>query len=110
MNFAERFRYLLECAEMDQKDMAPILRLSASTISNYAQGYREPDFDTLVRIADYFGVSVDYLLGREYSGEAAGQEEELLRIFRQFDPEQRAFLLEQAKLLRNYRPGRHKRQ
>lgn len=65
MNFNERLRYLIDCEEIKLKDLAPKLCLSASTLSNYAQGIREPDYDTLRRIADYFGVSIDYLLGHE---------------------------------------------
>ena len=62
MNFNERLRYLIDCEEIKLKDLAPKLCLSASTLSNYTQGIREPDYDTLRRIADYFGVSIDYLL------------------------------------------------
>ena len=64
MEFNERLRYLIDCEEIKIKDLAPKLCLSASTLSNYTQGIREPDYDTLRRIADYFGVSIDYLLGR----------------------------------------------
>ena len=56
MNFNERLRYLIDCEEIKLKDLAPKLCLSASTLSNYTQGIREPDYDTLRRIADYFGV------------------------------------------------------
>jgi len=34
------------------------------TIANYENGHREPNFDTLLKIADYFNVTVDYLIGR----------------------------------------------
>ena len=64
MEFNERLRYLIDCEEIKIKDLAPKLCLSASTLSNYTQGIREPDYDTLRRIADYFGVSIDYLLGQ----------------------------------------------
>ena len=65
MEFNERLRYLIDCEEIKIKDLAPKLCLSASTLSNYTQGIREPDYDTLRRIADYFGVSIDYLLGHK---------------------------------------------
>ena len=35
------------------------------TITNYELGYRQPDNEMLLKLADYFDVSVDYLLGRE---------------------------------------------
>ncbi|MBR2175652.1 MAG: helix-turn-helix transcriptional regulator [Clostridia bacterium] len=40
------------------------LNLAQNTISQYETGVREPDFQTLIAIADYFNVSIDYLLGR----------------------------------------------
>ena len=47
-----------------QSQMAKILNVSQQAYARYEKGEREPDFDTLIRIADYFGVSIDYLLGR----------------------------------------------
>jgi transcriptional regulator with XRE-family HTH domain len=37
---------------------------SKSTITNYEQNDREPDYETLIKIAKYFEVSLDYLLGQ----------------------------------------------
>ena len=34
------------------------------TISNFENGYKKPSLDILVRLADYFNVSIDYLIGR----------------------------------------------
>lgn len=45
--------------------LATHLHTGTSTISQYESGKREANFDTLCKIADYFHVSVDYLLGRE---------------------------------------------
>lgn len=50
--------------EISQADMAKILGLSRSTIGMYEQGKREPDFETLERIADYFNINLDDLTGR----------------------------------------------
>ena len=44
--------------------MAEILGVSTQTIANYENGHRAPNFDTLLKIADYFNVTVDYLIGR----------------------------------------------
>ena len=38
--------------------------MSQNSISQYETGMREADYKTLIAIADYFGVSIDYLLGR----------------------------------------------
>ena len=48
-----------------QKDIAKLLGISVSTYSNWEQGKFEPDNASLQKLADYFNVSVDYLLGRE---------------------------------------------
>ena len=47
-----------------QKELADYLKVSIGTISNYEQGIHNPDFDTLCSIADFYEVSLDYLLGR----------------------------------------------
>ena len=47
-----------------QKELAAQLKLSIGTISNYEKGIHSPDLVTLCKLADYFGVTTDYLLGR----------------------------------------------
>lgn len=51
--------------KISMKKLGEIVGVSESAISLYETGKREPDQDTLKRIADYFKVSTDYLLGRE---------------------------------------------
>lgn len=47
-----------------QKELATYLKVSIGTISNYEKDRHFPDPNTLCKLADYFGVTVDYLLGR----------------------------------------------
>ena len=47
-----------------QEELANELNISRSTIGMYESGSREPDYETLGLIADYFNVDTDYLLGR----------------------------------------------
>lgn len=49
---------------LTQDELSKQLRISRSTIGMYENGAREPDFETLELIADYFNVDTDYLLGR----------------------------------------------
>ena len=49
--------------KMTQADLSRELNISPSSIGMWEQGRREPDLDNLSRIADFFGVSADYLLG-----------------------------------------------
>ena len=59
-----RLKELRRKKDITQEELAKQLQLSPSTIGMYETGRREPDFDTLQMIADYFHVSTDSLLGR----------------------------------------------
>jgi len=59
-----RIRALREEANILQADLAKHLGVSQATLSNWERGEYQPDTETLKRIADYFDVSLDYLLGR----------------------------------------------
>jgi transcriptional regulator with XRE-family HTH domain len=48
-----------------QNDLADIIGVSKSTMSNYERNYSTPDIDTLIRIADYFNVSIDSILNHK---------------------------------------------
>lgn len=45
------------------KEIAPLLNVSVGTVSNYENGIHTPGPDALIQLADYYGVSVDYLIG-----------------------------------------------
>lgn len=49
---------------MSQVTLAMELNMNQNSISRYETGEREADYATLIAFADYFHVSVDYLLGR----------------------------------------------
>ncbi len=63
--FRIKLKELREKKGISQYRLADELKLSQSAIGNWEAGKREPDFATIQRIADYFGVTVDYVLGRE---------------------------------------------
>lgn len=60
----ETLKCLREQKGVYLKEVAPVLGVSVGTMSNYEHGVHAPDPDTLVQLADYYGVSVDYLIGR----------------------------------------------
>lgn len=62
--FSERLKELREEAGLSQKEIADILNISRTSISGYESTNREPDFSTLIKIANFFDISLDYLLGR----------------------------------------------
>ncbi len=57
---------LLRCdKDISQRTLSEEFGVTNQTISLWETGQREPDFDTLVKIAKYFNVTTDYLLGIE---------------------------------------------
>lgn len=63
-NFQNIFKQLRISSGLTQVEMAQKIGISRSTIGMYETGAREPDFETLEKIADFFNVDTDYLLGR----------------------------------------------
>ena len=63
-DFQNIFKQLRLSSGYTQIEMAQKLGISRSTIGMYETGAREPDFETLEVIADFFNVDIDYLLGR----------------------------------------------
>ena len=62
-DFGLWLRELREKKRLSQQQLADWLGLTRSSISNYENNTQTPPADTLVRLADIYGVSVDYLLG-----------------------------------------------
>ena len=63
--FPARLRYLRDRAQMSRKVLGERCGLSKNIIGQYERGEKVPSLSTLVELADIFGVSIDYLLGRE---------------------------------------------
>ena len=60
-----RFKQVRMEHQVSQKELASILGIGVSSLSQYENGKRQPDFQIVSKFADYFGVTVDYLLGRD---------------------------------------------
>lgn len=71
--FAERFKLLREQAGLTQTAFARAFGVAQSTVAGWESGSREPNIATVRRLAEYFGVTADYLLG----GEAPALDERL---------------------------------
>ncbi len=63
--FCDALKCLRNKKDLTQEQLAKILGIAKSTISMYESGNRTPDFETVELIADYFNVSIDYLIGRK---------------------------------------------
>ncbi|EOO12773.1 helix-turn-helix domain-containing protein [Bacillus cereus] len=75
--FGNIIRDLRKQKGITQKELAQSLQLSESTIGMYERNERQPDYNTLIRIADYFNVSTDFLLGRDFNVTEDGNKIEL---------------------------------
>lgn len=108
-SFGEILTSLREERGIYQKELAAILKVSVGTDSNYENNIHFPDQEALLQLADYFGVTVDYLLGRtsyRYSLDTLNEEyapgmtvAELVDIIQHFSPQNTASFLDYIELL-----------
>lgn len=62
--FSERLYRLRKSANISHEKLAEELGLTRTTISHWENGKRLPSLDVIASLADYFDVSIDYLVGR----------------------------------------------
>ncbi len=62
-----RIRALREDRDLRQIDVSKATGIDQKTLSNYETGKTRPDSDALILLADFFDVSIDYLVGRSTS-------------------------------------------
>ena len=65
VDFSQRLQLLRRDKHLTQAQVAKRIGVTASMVSSYETDIRLPSYEVMLRIADVFGVSVDYLLGRE---------------------------------------------
>ena len=90
--FCKRLISLRKSKNMTQQELAKNLGIGKTTISNYETGYSSPDIEMLSKIATYFNVSADFLLGREKkyiadSFQITGEEKEVIKSYRNLTAE-----------------------
>ncbi|MFQ9422977.1 MAG: helix-turn-helix domain-containing protein [Christensenellaceae bacterium] len=65
MNFGKQLKGLRNQKGLKQTDMATLLGITVRAYQNYELEAREPSLSVLIALADFFDVSLDYLVGRE---------------------------------------------
>ena len=86
MPFKDMLKLLREERGLSQDELARLTQLSKSTISMYENGNREPKFETLEAIADFFNVDMNTLLDKKSPTIAlTTQEEKHIKKYRQLD-------------------------
>ena len=73
--FGERLKKLRQRSNISQSELASRLNIAKSTLAMYEIGQREPNFETLQQIANFFDVTTDYLLGRTDEPKPAREDE-----------------------------------
>lgn len=86
----QRLRELRKAKGLSMKELGKMFGLAESTISLYESGKRQPDTEIIKRFANFFGVSVDYLLGvsQEEEPEYTEDEKELFDLIMQLTDEE----------------------
>lgn len=64
MEFEARLKQLREKAGQSQKEVAAALEITLRQYQRFEYGEQRPGYENLIRIADYFNVSLDWLTGR----------------------------------------------
>ncbi|MDQ1910383.1 helix-turn-helix transcriptional regulator [Paenibacillus sp. GD4] len=64
MKYGHRIASLRDDRKLTQEELASKVGITRAALSHYENNRREPDYDTIRKIADFFGVSIDYLMGR----------------------------------------------
>lgn len=61
----KNIKNIRESKNLTQKDVAKKINIPYQTYNHYETGRNEPDIESLIKLADFFGCSIDYLVGRE---------------------------------------------
>lgn len=90
-------KLLRQNAGLTQKKMSEICQITLRSYQNYESQQREMGYKTLIKIADYFGCSIDYLLEHETKGilhldSFTPAQQKLVEMIKQLNPDQALFL------------------
>ncbi|MGF6990381.1 transcriptional regulator with XRE-family HTH domain [Lachnospiraceae bacterium PM6-15] len=108
MDLGSKISNLRKKLKMNQREFAKAIGVSNGAVAMWETNKRQPDLETLLKLANFFNVSTDYLLGKEQtptniiteldspSEKAFSQEEQdVINYFRQLDKEDRQWIVGQ---------------
>lgn len=96
--FGSRLRKLRESKKLKAKDLSKVLGCSASLIYNIEKGYNEPQPDFIVRVATFFDVTTDFLLGNEQK-KYLPSDKEIASLLKDLDKESKMVIFDLVSLL-----------
>lgn len=86
--FCDVIKDLRKQKSLSQQAIANYLQITRQAYSNYENGKREPDYETLLKLSEFFDVTVDYLTrGETPTAPLTDPEQQLLDLFRQLNGE-----------------------
>ena len=109
-----KLKELRKSQNLTLKELALRLEISYQALSNYENSNRQPDYETLIKFADFFNVSVDYLLGhadkRQLLGSSLTEKEtRLLGAFKGLIPPMQDYVVEMVEKLVEKNIGKNKK-
>ena len=95
-----RLKELRKLNNKTQSEIAKILNIATNTYCWYEKDKSEPTIETLCRLANYYGVTLDYLVGRDFMDELGylnKNEKELILMYRQMNQDNQLMYFAEAK-------------
>lgn len=93
MTFFERLQSLMDSQNLNQKKLSDVIGIRQALISEWKKNGNLPSGETAIKIADYFNVSLDYLLtGEEKNNEYSPDEIELISNYRSLQDHDKSML------------------
>ena len=94
--FIERLKYLRQENNISQKQLADLFNISQQAVASWENGKNTPNPDAIVKLANYFDVSTDYLLGRNENDtmlKLSDNEQSLISEYRKLDSKKKTIAL-----------------
>lgn len=66
MSFGERLKELRTAKDLNQRELGEIIDVTRVSVSAYENGYSQPSLEVVIKLADLFKVTIDYLICREH--------------------------------------------
>lgn len=105
-NFAQRLIKSRQIRGLKQADLARSAGIPPSAISHFEAGERKPSFETLRRLAEALGVTIDFLLGRIDQTQGLADADPLYRGFQEMNDEDRKLTRDFMEMLKNRHSGK----
>ena len=88
MELIKNLKQLRLSEQKTQKQLADIINTTQYTYSNYETGFTQPSIETLIKLANYYNISLDYLVGRQFSNDLGymnDAQKEVIKMFLNLD-------------------------